>query len=69
MKQLKVHSHNSVYCLIWLDRGSRLVFFGTPVFGGRFLHHILSEDTETNLKFNLSLSESDRLRFELKIYL
>ena len=24
---------------------------------------------ETNLKFNLSLSESDRLRFELKIYL
>ena len=25
--------------------------------------------TETNLKFNLSLSESDRLKFELKIYL
>ena len=35
----------------------------------KVLDILLSSIAKANLKFNLNLSESDRLRFELKIYL
>ena len=71
---MTLHGHRPVMAQLLLRRGSRAarpcyLLGPTPPQAWPNFKAILEKSAKTNLKFNLSLSESDRLRFELKIYL